>query len=331
MPGFDLPQPQLQSLAAWVHSRNSSANGTKPAGDLAAGENFFFSKGQCATCHMVHGRGASNGPDLSDIGRRFTLRDIELVLEDPTSQMGMHSAPGCPFYPFCPDLSWVVVDVRLRDGSMLRGFARNRSEHSLQLQSFDGQMHLLTDADYQDITQEKESYMPRLQATPQVTSNELRHLLAYLSNLSGTPTGPLPTEPAPVSPDTIKAITAPTSGEWPTYNGVLAGNRYSKLDQIDTRNAHNLQLQWIYSLPGSGLQTTPLVSAGVMYVTAPDHVCALDARTGSEIWCHTRPTTAGKKHAGQGVPNRGVALLGDRVFYNTSDAHVICLNRFTGA
>ncbi len=331
MPAFDLPQPQLQSLAGWVHSLNSSALDMKPTGDPAGGKNFFFAQGQCATCHMVHGRGASNGPDLSDIARRFTLRDIELVLENPTSQMGMHSAPGCPFYAFCPDLSWAVVDVALLDGSSLRGFARNRSEHSLQLQSFDGQMHLLIDAEYRNIAQEKESYMPPLQAS----AEERRDLVAYLSSLSGTPVGPLATEAASISPVAIEAVTVPPAGEWPTYNGVLAGNRYSKLDQIDVRNIHNLQLQWVYSLPGyslsnSGLQTTPVVSAGVMYVTASDQVCALDGGTGSQIWCYTRPTSGAEKPAGQSVPNRGVALLGDRIFYNTSDAHLICLNRLTG-
>ena len=70
-----------------------------------------------------------------------------------------------------------------------------------------------------------------------------------------------------------------------------------------------------------------MVSDGVMYVTAPGQVCALDSRTGREIWCYGAAGGRGNSSPA----NRGVALLGDRVFYATGDAHLICLNRLTGA
>ena len=165
MPAFALPERELESLAAWVHSRNLSAYNTRPAGDAAAGEQFFFGGGQCSTCHMVHGRGKANGPDLSDIGLKSTVSEIVSVLENPTAQTGMHTTPSCPSWAFCPDEAWAVVQVRLRNGSALRGFARNRAEHDLQLQTFDGRIHLLTDTDYEEITRERQSYMPPLKAT----------------------------------------------------------------------------------------------------------------------------------------------------------------------
>ncbi len=126
---------------------------------------------------MVHGRGHVNGPDLSDIARKSTVRELELVLENPTSQMGIHSTPTCPNWAFCPDEAWAVVDVHLRDGTTLRGFARNRAKHDLQLETFDGKMHFLTDQDYTGITSEKQSYMPAFKADPAVREN----LIAYLS------------------------------------------------------------------------------------------------------------------------------------------------------
>lgn len=323
MPAFDLPEQQLRSLAVWVKSLNTAASDSAATGDRTAGERFFFAKGNCATCHMVHGRGNANGPDLSDVGLRRTEHEIELVLDNPASQMGMHTTASCPSFAFCPDLSWAVVDVRLRDGSSLRGFARHRSDHALQLQDFVGRMHLLNDSEYVTITQEKQSYMSPLQATEE----ERRDLLAYLSSLSGPTAGPLKTESAPISSDGMKAMTELKSdlksGDWPTYNGHQGGNRYSKLTQIDVQNVHTLQPQWIYSLGGSGLQTTPIVSRGVMYVTAPGKVCAIDGASGGEIWCHMQS-------ARNGEPNRGVALLDDRVFFATSGAELVCLNRLTG-
>ena len=124
MPAFKLPEGELEALAQWLHSLNISAFETKPSGDVRAGEAFFFGKGQCATCHMVHGRGKVNGPDLSAIGRRSTVRELELVLENPTSQMGIHTTTTCPSWAFCPDETWRVVNVKMRDGQRLRGFAR---------------------------------------------------------------------------------------------------------------------------------------------------------------------------------------------------------------
>ena len=67
MPAFSLPEDQLSPLADYVHSLNATAFESKPAGVAAAGERFFFGEGNCAACHMVAGRGGSNGPDLSAI------------------------------------------------------------------------------------------------------------------------------------------------------------------------------------------------------------------------------------------------------------------------
>src|SRR6185369_15164865 len=192
---------------------------TRPEGDAAAGEPFFFGGGQCSTCHMIHGRGKANGPDLSDIGLKSTVSEIVSVLENPTAQTGMHTTPSCPSWAFCPDETWAVVNVRLRNGSALRGFARNRAEHDLQLQTFDGKMHLLTDTEYKEIVREQESYMPPLKATLE----ERRNLISYLSRLGGATAGPLSGETEPVSAEAIAAVMKPKAGEWPTYNGVPGG------------------------------------------------------------------------------------------------------------
>src|SRR5882762_1768687 len=202
MPAFALAEPELQSLAAWVHSRNLSAYNTRPDGDVAAGEQFFFGGGQCSTYHMIHGKGKANGPDLSDIGLKATVSEIASALENPTAQMGMHTTASCPSWAFCPDETWAVVQVRLRNGSALRGFARNRAEHDLQLQAFDGRIHLVTDTDYEEITREPQSYMPPLKAT----ASERQNLLAYLSSLAGISPGPLSNETESISKGAIEAV-----------------------------------------------------------------------------------------------------------------------------
>ena len=73
----------------------------------------------------------------------------------------------------------------------------------------------------------------------------------------------------------------PQPGDWLTYNGNDSGNRYSPLDQIRTSNVSLLKLKWVFPIPYFGLETTPLAAAGVLFVTGPNQVFALDAVTGS--------------------------------------------------
>ncbi len=327
MPKFPLPEGQLQGLTRWIRALNASAYDLNLPGDAAAGERFFFGQGQCGSCHMVHGRGKANGPDLSGIGRALPLRELEQSLDNPGSRVG-GSAPSCPGWAWCPQNPWAVVNVRLRGGSTLRGYARSQSRHDLQVQTFDGRLHLLLEREYESVTEEKASPMPSLKAT----SGERRDLLRFLSRLGGVTVGAIPAGGEPVSPEGMERILHPKPGEWPSYNGTLDGNRHSALNQIDTGNANRLQMQWSYSIPYFLLETTPLVSDGVMYVTGPNQVCALDARTGRQIWCYSRPRNSGPMIPGDAAlgAQRGAAILGNRVFFSTDDAHLICLNALTG-
>ena len=87
MPAFPLPDEQLSPLAEYIHSLNATAFESRPPGDKAAGESFFFGAGNCATCHTVAGRGGSNGPDLSGIARQLTLPELEQSLTDPSARI----------------------------------------------------------------------------------------------------------------------------------------------------------------------------------------------------------------------------------------------------
>jgi PQQ-dependent dehydrogenase (methanol/ethanol family) len=122
----------------------------------------------------------------------------------------------------------------------------------------------------------------------------------------------------------------PVPGDWLTYNGNFSANRYSELKQIDTANVTGLKLRWIFTIPHFGLETTPLEAGGVMYVTGPNQVYAIDALTGAEIWKYTRPQTPGLVGDASLGTNRGVAIRDGLVFFVTDNAHLIALDRATG-
>jgi PQQ-dependent dehydrogenase (methanol/ethanol family) len=123
----------------------------------------------------------------------------------------------------------------------------------------------------------------------------------------------------------------PLPGDWPTYNGKFSGNRYSELKQINAANVASLKPKWVFPIPHYALEVTPLVANGVMYVTGPNQVYALDALTGREIWHYSRPTTPNIVHDAALGTNRGVAVRGDRVFFVTDNIHLLALDRSTGA
>ena len=120
-------------------------------------------------------------------------------------------------------------------------------------------------------------------------------------------------------------------GNWLMYSGQYNGQRYSRLDQIDRRNAAKLRLKWVHQLSTlDRAETTPLVVDGIMYVTeSPSTVIALDARTGRQFWRYEHEVPDGVPYC-CGRNNRGVAILGDRLFMSTLDAHLVALDAKTG-
>src|SRR5580700_7257069 len=118
---------------------------------------------------------------------------------------------------------------------------------------------------------------------------------------------------------------------WLTYSGDYSGRRFSSLDQINTTNARSMVAKWVYQTGATGkLETTPLVVDGILYATAQDdRAFALDARTGRPIWMYQRQLP-GDIRPCCGRVNRGVAILGDKIFLGTLDAHVIALDAKTG-
>lgn len=123
-----------------------------------------------------------------------------------------------------------------------------------------------------------------------------------------------------------------TPGQWLTYAGNYAGHRHSLLPQLTKRSVGNLRLAWVAQLRqvDRELQVSPIVAGGVMYVTeSREGVVALDAKTGTVIWTYRRGVPDSVPGC-CGMPNRGVAVLGQTVFVATIDSFLVALDANTG-
>ena len=118
----------------------------------------------------------------------------------------------------------------------------------------------------------------------------------------------------------------PPADSWPGYHGDYSGRRHSPLTQISPENVAQMTLAWAFQTGQvAALKCSPLLVDGVLYITVPDHVWAVDARSGHQIWHYSYPANKGF-HIG----SRGVSMYKDWLFFMTPDAHLICLNASDG-
>ena len=99
---------------------------------------------------------------------------------------------------------------------------------------------------------------------------------------------------------------APEQQDWPAYGGAPENDHYSGLSQISRDNVRTLSLAWSFdTAEEGGLQTSPLIVAGVLYgITPTQRIFALDAATGRLLWKFDSGFK-GKQ------PNRGLAYWSD--------------------
>ncbi|WP_395699418.1 PQQ-dependent dehydrogenase, methanol/ethanol family [Aquabacterium sp.] len=150
--------------------------------------------------------------------------------------------------------------------------------------------------------------------------------------------------PAKGTPEHIRAATARidgaairanarTTADWPSHGLDYSETRFSKLAQINEGNVKDLGLVWSYNLESTrGVESTPLVVDGIMYVTASWSVVhAVDVRTGQRLWTYDPKVDRSGGYKGCcDVVNRGVALYQGKVFVASYDGRLIALDAATG-
>ena len=127
---------------------------------------------------------------------------------------------------------------------------------------------------------------------------------------------------------------ARTARDWPSHGLDYAETRFSRLGQINADNVRALGLVWSYNLESTrGVEATPLVVDGIMYVTASWSVVhAVDVRTGKRLWTYDPKVSKEAGYRGCcDVVNRGVALHRGKVFVGTYDGRLVALDAATGS
>ena len=132
------------------------------------------------------------------------------------------------------------------------------------------------------------------------------------------------------------------AGDWPDYNGNMAAQRYSPLDQINAENVNTMKLAWRFSTANFGPTadfnnpSTPLEIDGVLYahVGTTRDIVALDATTGQVLWIWRQDEGQRFSDAPRKGSGRGPAFWTDgdntRVMSITPGFHLVSLDAKTG-
>ena len=172
VPGADMPPTNLSdeetwNLVAYLHALIGPAAENPAPGDSEAGRKVFWStEAGCSSCHSIRGEGGHTAPDLTNVGGSRPLAVIREAIVDPSKDLFL--------------LGQEAVVVKLKNGQVINGVARNRNNYSLQVVDTNGDLHLLSMLDVAELTISGSSPMPGDYAQ-RLSEQELQNLLAYLA------------------------------------------------------------------------------------------------------------------------------------------------------
>ena len=171
MPLFFFNGKQLWQIVAFVQSLRREE--PRPPGDSSAGAALFRGKGACVNCHMVDGQGGRQGPDLTTVGARRSLRHLRSAVLDPDQWVHPRD--------------W-KIQAKTRSGVPVEGVRLNEDTHSLQLLVSGDKLISLVKSDLESYRIIKSSAMPPYAG--QLSQSELDDLVAYLYTLRGKGVSP---------------------------------------------------------------------------------------------------------------------------------------------
>jgi PQQ-dependent dehydrogenase (methanol/ethanol family) len=302
MPPIPMSDTDAGTIVVYLRSLIDSAKSAPVTGDPDAGRKLFFGAGGCSKCHMFGGQGGILGPDLTQSRARYAQGALLAAMKVP----------------------WTLTEAKEKAGRAIRGVKKSEDTFTLFLMDEEQKWHFLNKRNL--VVTGKDQIHNSLDSDSQasIAAFLLKASLVYEPLADWKPASDLN-----VTFSRLRQAAAEPHN-WLTYWGDLAGRHYSGLKQITPANVASLKSLWTYQLGGNTIETTPLVSDGIMFVTGPlNNASAVDARTGHPMWKYTRRLPAVASHCTV-MTNRGFAMLGDRLYMATLDMHLVALDAKSG-
>ena len=172
-----LSDDEILKIGAYLHSLRGTAIDSPVAGNVAHGEEIFFGKGECGSCHSMNGKIGMRGPDLSNIASMRKTPAIINALTKP--QHKLYEDGGAHLRSLPPMDSYDAVHVVPKLGKPIDGILLNQDSYSIQMMGDDNELHLLDREKIKSITA-KPAIMPT-DYDKRLTPTEFTDLMAFLT------------------------------------------------------------------------------------------------------------------------------------------------------
>ena len=183
-----LPDDEIWKIATYIHALRGTAIDSPSPGDVAHGEQIFWGKGQCGSCHMLGGKGGLTAPDLNNIAG---TRKASTIVDALTKKEHHEYGSGGAHLRSLPAMdSYLPVHVTTADGKTIDGVLLNEDGYSIQMIGNDQRLHSFDRAKLRRIDIESQSLMPT-DYDKRLTPEEFKDLLAFLTH-QGTKPPPAP-------------------------------------------------------------------------------------------------------------------------------------------
>jgi len=166
------PDPTIWQIVAYINTLRIDPGDYDLPGSVDRGRGIFNSKGNCASCHMVQGKGGRLGPDLSTVANRRKPEELRTDLADPDESV---------------EPRWWTLRVARADGSMVEGLRMNEDTFTLRIMDADENLWHFSKRELRSLERIETSPMPSVVGA--LTASEVDDLVAYLFSLrkeSGT-------------------------------------------------------------------------------------------------------------------------------------------------
>ena len=167
-PGSPLADNEIWKVVAFVRRLGAAGAEEKATGDPEAGRKIYETKGGCAQCHFVNGRGGGLGPELSEIGLRRSLKFLHESLVDPSKSIGDN---------------YRAVTVVTLAGQQIPGIKLNEDDYSIQIRDMKDNARSFLKKNLREVRPESKSLMPAYGTI--LSAADIENLVAYLSSLRG--------------------------------------------------------------------------------------------------------------------------------------------------
>jgi putative heme-binding domain-containing protein len=178
MPGsWQLSEPHLLRVAGYVSALGVLAEETMP-GDPEAGLLVYQTKGNCASCHILAGKGKGVGPELTSVGQRRNAHYLrQSVINPDIDQPKVYSRRTGTLNAF------LTVRVVSEYGTY-EGLRINEDEFSVQVRDMAGQIYSFEKSKLSSYEKAfGHSLMPGYGAA--LSSQEVDDVVSYLMTLKG--------------------------------------------------------------------------------------------------------------------------------------------------